>query len=728
MPICPRCSATIHPGAEDQCPACGYSLVRANALFGEENTEFTRVLDGAGALTHQERMELLHALEEMERLIPPVALCIFLTDNGQVQDLRTQAHWMLNHAHIHHPSFGKREQRKAIEDAELRERRPGEERPHYADVSPGLFERLWNSIVTYVRDAMHPYPPPARQEWMLLLVVDVQLEMACFSWGYKLDPYVNPDNINSCILGARLQFRERAMVAGLKKVMKAAVHQLAASAHRNNRRLRHLSTALPKGIRTLLLGAALLGLALPADAATAKKAPAAKQSAKPAAKAPAKPAAKTTAKPAAKPTPKPAPKPAAKPTPKPAAKPAPKPAPKPAAKPAPQPAPKTAPQPAPAIADDDVAEEVDDTAEDVAEEVETTPTAETPQPTPNEATATPATPETPAVPAAEPPAEKTEDKGASASYSAAPRWSGEHYRLLMTGELETGYNALFPQQLAPAPAAPAPAAAGKAAVVKTEESDTQVPGRYCDAYLHPDGNLTLCDPQKLLSTAESNDVAHVLRELNANARYRICTAVFLGSQEIPAEMHASTLAGTYAQPVSEYAAVLVYPLGRPDAIDIGYREIKVDDTKRHEWLIAVREAAAAAGGGAPGLMAALRTLNKFILPLSAEFRALNPEDAEKAPHIPVELRPKGDEKGPSMKERMREALADPENIPTIAASGIIFVLLIAIPLWLLWLRRHSATLLDTPADIRLASPYGAGVSRYVRYLEGRESEKEKSLF
>ncbi|MCQ2364390.1 MAG: hypothetical protein MJ051_02390 [Akkermansia sp.] len=713
MPICPRCSATIHAGAEDQCPACGYSLVRANAIFGEENVEFTRVLDGAGALTHQERMELLHALEEMERLIPPVALCIFITDNGQVQDLRTQAHWMLNHAHIHHPSFGKREQRKAIEDAELRERRPGEERPHYADVSPGLFERLWNSITAYVRDAMHPYPPPARQEWMLMLVVDVQLEMACFSWGYKLDPYVNPDSINSCIMGARLQFRERAMVAGLRKVMKAAVHQLAASAHRNNRRLRRMS-ALPKGIRALLLGAALLGLSLPpADAAPQKPSarPAAKQSAKPAAKPTAKPAAKSSVKPAAKPTAKPAPKPTTKPTPKPAPKQTPPPAPK-AEAPA---------APAPALADDDVAEEV----EDIAEEVTPAPAAETPQPTPADGAAA----ETTAAPAPLPeaPAEKAEDKGASASYSAAPRWQGEHYRLLMTGELETGYNALFPPQTAAAPAV-SPTPTAKAAVVKTEESDTQVPGRYCDAYLHPDGNQCLCDPQKLLSTAESNDVAHVLREINANARYRICTAVFLGSQEIPAEMHASTLAGTYAQPVSEYAAVLVYPLGRPDAIDIGYREIKVDDTKRHEWLIAVREAAAEAGGGAPGLMAALRKLNSLILPLSAGFRALTPEDAEKAPHIPVELRPKEDEKGPSMKEKMREALSNPENIPTIIASVIVFLVLGSVPFWFFWLRRHSATLLDTPADLRLASPYGAGVSRYVRYLEGRESEKEKSLF
>lgn len=163
MPICPSCSATIHTGAEDRCPACGYNLARANEIFQEGEVEFTRVLDGAGALTHRERIELLHALEDMERNIPPVALGIYITDHGKVQHLRTHAHWILNHARIHHPSFGKREQRKAIEDAELLERKPGEQR-HYADVSPGLLERLWTSVKTYVRDAMHPLPPPVRQE------------------------------------------------------------------------------------------------------------------------------------------------------------------------------------------------------------------------------------------------------------------------------------------------------------------------------------------------------------------------------------------------------------------------------------------------------------------------------------------------------------------------------------------------------------------------------------
>lgn len=657
------------------------------------------MLDGAGVLTHQERLELLHTLEDLERNISPVALCIYLTDHGKAQDLRTHAHWILNHARIHHPSFGKREQRKAIEDAALEERLPGEKRPHYADVSPGLLERLWTSVKTYIRDAWHPLPPPVRQEWMLMLVVDVSLEMACFSWGYKLDPYVNPDSINSCIISARLQFRERDMVSGLKKVMRAAVNRIAVDARKVNKRLRR-SASLPKGIRAMLLGALLLGLSLPAAAAAParpanNKKPAAASSA-------------NTRKPATKPT-------AAKPAPS-----KPKPAPRPAVKPTAPPPTPAPPPPTPALADDDIAEEVEDSAEEV--------TPADAAPTPAETPAAPAEAPAPAAaptPAAEPAPESAGDKGASASYSAAPRWQTEHYRLLMAGELDTGYNALFPAEAPAADTAKSPAAKGTTA--KTEESDRQIPSRYCDAYLHPDSNVTLCDPQKLLSSPESLDATHVLRSINNDTRYRICVAVVQGTQEVPAEMHASTLVQAVAQPFCDHAALVLYPLGRPDAIDIGYRDIDMDDTKRHEWLLAVREAALAAGGGAEGLMAAARTLDTFIRPLSSGFRVSNPEATEKAPHIVVELKPKEPKKISAM-EKFRKMMEDPENRSLLIIPAVLAVLIILALIWFFFLRRHVAVLLDTDADIRLGSPYGAGVSRQVRYLEGVESAKEKTLF
>lgn len=237
MPICPKCSATIHAGAEDQCPACGYEISQADEIFGDGQVEFTRVVDAAGALTHQERLELMHTLEQLERRIRPVALCVYITDVGQVQELRTHAHWILNHARIHHPSFGKREQLKAIEDAELRERRPGESPPP-REPQQNWLVRTWQAVREHVMDALHPLPPPVRHEWMLILVLDVQLEMACFSWGYKLDPYIDPDRINTCIKSAQLEFRERAMIPALKKVMRKAARRISTTAHSVNRKLR----------------------------------------------------------------------------------------------------------------------------------------------------------------------------------------------------------------------------------------------------------------------------------------------------------------------------------------------------------------------------------------------------------------------------------------------------------------------------------------------------------
>lgn len=256
MPICPKCSATIHAGADDQCPACGYNITQADERFGEGQVEFTRVVDAAGALTHQERLELMRTLEQLERKIRPTALCIYITDVGSAQELRTHAHWILNHARIHHPSFGKRDQLKAIEESELRERRPGESRPAQ-EPEQGWFARAWNSLRELVTDALFPLPPPVRHEWMLILVLDVQLEMACFSWGYKLDPYIDADYINTCIKSAQLEFRERALVPALKKVMRKAKGHISARTRKINRKLRR-SQKLSAFIATmgLMLGSA----------------------------------------------------------------------------------------------------------------------------------------------------------------------------------------------------------------------------------------------------------------------------------------------------------------------------------------------------------------------------------------------------------------------------------------------------------------------------------------
>lgn len=636
VPICPRCSATIHTGADDQCPACGYSLMRADEIFQNRRVEFTRVVDEAGALTHSARMELMHTLENLERKLPPVALCIYITDDGRVQHLRTHAHWVLNHARIHHPSFGKRELHKAIEDAEIRELRPGEQRPQ-DEAQPGFFKNLFTNIGNVLRDIFHPYAEPTRQEWMLILVLDVQLEMACFTWGYMLDPYVNPDSINSCIIKARLQFREREMVTALKRVMKSAVHLIASDAYAVNRRLRQADIMRRRpsapgssggGVAALLATLAALPL-LGAAPLHAQDAP-----------------------------------PAA---------------------PAPQ-------QEAPAQ-----------------------PPAQTPQQ---------------AAPTPPPPAPKRAD--------GVPYWHDAHYRLLMSGELETGYTDLFPakpegkeEESAPKQKKkperrPARSRNRGPETDPKEESDTYVPQRYLAQYTRstPHG---LCDPQNLLSTAQRDDIIHVLREMNVNAPFKLYVALFKAGQEIPADMTPTSLACGAAQPC-EYAAMLIYPLGEPGRIDLGYAEIKTEDAFRSNLLEKVRIAAATAGDNTEGIMAALRTMKAAILPISKDFQPITAETVSHAPLIPIEYRPTEQKPEESMRDKLTNAMKDPQNLPYLFIFiGLLFVTAIIILYFIFW-HHKSCNLQKTQPDLRLSSPYGASVSRYVRYLEGQEAGKEKRLF
>ena len=595
MPICPKCSATIHRGAEDACPACGYDISQADELYGEGQVEFTRIVDAAGALTHQERLELMRTLERLERSIRPAALCIYITDVGQVQELRTHAHWILNHARIHHPSFGKRELHKAIEDAELLERRPGEERPQEA--RQGWLVNAWHAVRDYVLDALHPLPPPVKHEWMLILVMDVQLEMACFSWGYKLDPYIDPDRINTCIKCARLQFRERAMVTGLKRVMRAATRRIASNARRVNRRLRR-----SQKMRTLALAALAL---LAGNHATAQEAP---------------------------------------------------------------------------------------------------------------------------------PAEAPE----------MPHWRAEDYRHLMAGELITGYTSLFPAKPTPEeikaeeerqkqlrreqrelrrqqarqniPRTRPPEA--------PEESNTRVLGRYFEQYTRPPQNTALNDPQGLLTTVEREDVEHVLRNLNANARFRIYVSVFKGGQDIPSDLAVDLLVTATAQPC-EYAVLMRYPTGNPAGIELGYQEIKPGDAQRHEWLQKVRTAAA--DGSTEGLMDALRCISSIITPLAGDFTPVATTTGGKAPLIDIQFKETQKEKKRTIRDRIEELINDP-----VVVKSVLYPLGVLAGIGLIWLlldwMRSSSRLEDSESDLRLSSPYGAGVSRYVRYLEGTEAEKEKRIF
>lgn len=588
-------------------------------------------------------MELMHLLEDLERNLPPIGLCIYLTDNGQVQHVRTHAHWILNHARIHHPSFGKREQRKAIEDAAFHERRPGEAPESFPHQEQGFLSAFWNGIKSRWRDTFHPYPPPVRQEWMLILVMDVQLETACFTWGYMLDPYINPDSINSCIIGVRLQFRERAMVTGLKKVMRSAVHNIALEAHSVNRRMRRRlmqSPAAGKTAAILLSGA--LALYGQSGAQESSHLP---------------PAAPVQ------------------------------------------------------LVQDDTAEEV--------------------LPTPATPAASPSAPAEQAPPHTQQPEQQ--------DGQAVPRWNAEHYKLLMAGELATGYISLFP---APPESTPEDVKKEKKSERKAterkgrttrknrtaEESDTTVPVQYHVPYTQ-ESLSGLIDPQGLLSTMEQNDVLYILNELNVRSNFQIYVTLFKGTQQIPSHLTTAELLTAAAQR-SDYAVMLRYPLGMPSAIEIAYKGMPEDKLSRREWLEQVRTAAASdREGGLPGLLAAIRSISDSITPISREFSTSRIGHNIKLPDkINIEFRPEEKKEDDSFKKKMLNMATDPINFPYFITLGVVVLLGVLTLAYYYLVRRKGAILLETQPDLRLSSPYGAGVSRYVRYLEGKEASRVKRLF
>ncbi len=625
MPICPSCYATIHSGAEKQCPVCGYSLKRAQAVFGNHPLEFTRVVDEAGVLTHPERRDLMQLLQDWERRIPPVALGIFITSHGQLKDFRAHAHWALNQAVIHHPSFGKRELSRAIEDADFAMGGPRRSRP---DKPSRLtrFARWWEKTGRMVHDVIHPYPPPVQQEWLLVLVLDVQLEVACFSWGYMLDPYINPDSINSSIIGARLYFRERAMTVGMRKVMRAAMLQLAARSHGVNRRMRRTGMSFSPAV--LLAGLAGLSTASGLSAAPIL----------------------------------------------------------------------------PDLPDDETAEEVE---EDVAEEVnEEPPTVPPPPAVPRVVS--------PAKPTPPPPSAPPSTSGNAASPTTAPKWSESDRRHLLAGEIPGVYQMLGVGSIAP-PAQAQP---------KVNRSESRIPKSFFPEYKQPSAH-SLIDPQALLSEPERADIECALRSINGRSRYRLFVAILDKGQEVPIELAPATLARLVAPP-GEYSVMLMYSMDDHPHLELGYHEIDVADTDRHAWLKKAQHAALLRGGGVDGLLAAVQVLHSCLAPVAQNLPPLEQQSEVQVPLVPIEMREEDVAEEVSFMDEVHLAWDTPWLRKVAAGAGALVGLFLLL-CGFVWFRRRSGRLLPSTPDVRLSSPYGAGVSRNVNYLEGREDKKKNEF-
>lgn len=602
---------------------------RADAIFGANEVEFTRVVDAAGALTHKERMELIRYLNELERKLPPIVLGVYITDHGQLSNFRHHAHWILNHARIHSPSFGKRQQKNAVktETAAIIELSAEESRMQAQEKAPGLLKK----ISSFLKDKFSPYAGPVQQEWMLILVLDVQLEIACFSWGYMLDPYINPDTINSGIVKCRLLFRERAMVQALKKVMKSTVYKIAKD---NN-----LST-LWGGLKSAFTGRNALAAAGVSLLFTPQHSMA-----------------------------------------------------------------------EPVFEDDDY-----------AEIVEIAPAEPTPQPVPQ------LTPQPAPQPAPQPttlPAATA--RGGAAAYTDPPRWAPSDYERLMQRKINAGYNMLIPggQETTPSPLPTSSPRQGA-----FEESDTEVRGRYTEEYRPRPGHSVppLNDPQKILTDVERDDARYLLQNLNAHCPFSIYVCIYKAGQAVPQELTAPTLIHSIAR-VDEYAVLIQYGMGDNASVDLGYKSINVTDEQRHQFLLQTQEKIQAAGGGIEGLMAAMQCVKKQILPLAGSFTPLTAGTGYKLSPVLEEgvgAAP-SEEKEKSTQEIILDFFAVPGRITITIIAAIITLISGLTGIWL-YRQLGKSTLKETRPDYRLASRYGAGVSRHVRYLEGQEAEKSKTIF
>ncbi len=232
---------------------CGYSLSLANQVYGEGFFDLARVTDPAGALKQEEIYKLADFLEQLEQRIAPVALTVYITDQGQANAFTQHAHWILNHGKVNHASFGKRSINKAIEESTSRILKVDiggqEEQDQSAaqyEGSRDIFSKLFSSIKEYFRKpAVH-----VESQWMLMLVVDVQLRAACFTWGYKLDPYMDHKLLEEAIKDKRLKFRESSLLPSIKAVLKKTVSSLASHAIDVNAKLK--KTQQPKHIPTVI--------------------------------------------------------------------------------------------------------------------------------------------------------------------------------------------------------------------------------------------------------------------------------------------------------------------------------------------------------------------------------------------------------------------------------------------------------------------------------------------
>ena len=126
-------------------------------------------------------MRLNALLEKLERRIPPVLLSVYFPNILEPFSLIPHSFWTMNHLTVDEAGFPN----------------------HQGPLDP---------------------------QWLLVLVLDVRTDTACFMWGYELDPYVESDLINKSIMKARIPLRESMLLQAAGAIMKNAVQLVARKA------------------------------------------------------------------------------------------------------------------------------------------------------------------------------------------------------------------------------------------------------------------------------------------------------------------------------------------------------------------------------------------------------------------------------------------------------------------------------------------------------------------
>ncbi len=87
------------------CPHCGFSLENLDKRYGKDAIPYRRVCDNAGALRQQDRMKLNALLEKLERRIPPVLLSVYFPNILEPFSLIPHSFWTMNHLTVDEAGF-----------------------------------------------------------------------------------------------------------------------------------------------------------------------------------------------------------------------------------------------------------------------------------------------------------------------------------------------------------------------------------------------------------------------------------------------------------------------------------------------------------------------------------------------------------------------------------------------------------------------------------------------